>query len=100
MAGYTYPAIPLSGRGTLYSCNGTFMSFLGNMLSVINLISDIYVLYSKYANIGGGANRGDCKSNCEIRRQGLHSRTGGSQHANGTCSGNNFQRLSRRVCSF
>ncbi len=44
MAGYTYPAIPLSGRGTLYSCNGTFMSFLGNMLSVINLISDIYVL--------------------------------------------------------
>jgi len=44
MAGYIYPAIPLSGRGTLYSCSGTFMSFFGNMPSVINLISDIYVL--------------------------------------------------------
>ena len=55
MAGYIYPAIPYSEKvGTSYSRKGTYMSFLGHIVFFINLYGDVYVLYSKYANISGG----------------------------------------------
>jgi len=43
MAGYIYPAIPLSGRGTLYSRKGTFVSVVRNIIVLIKPKSDVYV---------------------------------------------------------